>query len=112
MQNIPDKLYFKIGEVSGIVGVDPHVLRYWESEFAQVRPLRAASKQRLYRRSDIESLVRIKDLLYDQGFTIAGAKQVLKEDKKAAPKVEEPKPDELLGKIKKELTEIHKILSN
>lgn len=73
-----DKLYFKIGEVADIVGVAAHVLRYWETEFAIVKPEKSRSQQRVYRRKDVENLLRIKHLLYDRKFTIAGAKQVLR----------------------------------
>lgn len=76
---IPEKLYFKIGEAAEITGVKPHVLRYWESEFGAFRPNKSRSRQRLYRRSDIELILRLKDLLYNQGFTIAGAKKKLRE---------------------------------
>ena len=75
---IPDKLFFRIGEVSKIVGVEPHVLRYWESEFKILRPSRVGSKRRLYRRKDIELILKIKELLYVKKFTIAGAKKVLR----------------------------------
>lgn len=75
--HIPEKIYFRIGEVSGIVGVDPHVLRYWESEFVVIRPVRGKSRQRLYRRRDVEMLLYIKDLLHHQGYTIAGAKKMV-----------------------------------
>lgn len=77
---IPDKLYFKIGEVAEIVGVKPHVLRYWESEFSRFRPAKSSKNQRLYRRQDIELVLKVKDLLYNQGFTIAGAKKRLREE--------------------------------
>jgi len=76
---IPDKKYFRIGEVSKIVGVDTHVLRYWETEFPRIRPRRAKSKQRLYRKQDVECLLLVKDLLHEQGYTISGARKVLKE---------------------------------
>ena len=75
---IPDKKYFRIGEVSGLVGVDPHVLRYWETEFKLIRPRRARSNQRLYRRQDVENLLRIKTLLHDEGYTISGARRLLR----------------------------------
>lgn len=75
---IPDRLYFKIGEVSRITGVEPYVLRYWESEFDNVKPSRTRSKQRLYRRKDLERVLEIKRLLYNEKFTIAGAKKKLK----------------------------------
>ena len=77
--DLPDKLYFKIGEVSELIGVKPHVLRYWESEFGPVRPGKSRTQQRLYQRKDIELLLRVKDLLYRQGFTIAGAKKQLRQ---------------------------------
>ena len=107
---IPDKLYFKIGEVSGLVGVDSHVLRYWESEFSGIRPLRTSSRQRLYRRGDIKKLVRIRELLYDQGFTIAGARQALKDEKKSGALVGERAPEKLVKSLKRELVDLQKIL--
>ncbi len=76
--SIPDKLFFRIGEVSEIVGVEPHVLRYWESEFKVLRPTRVGSRRRLYRRKDIELILKIKELLYERKYTIAGAKKVLR----------------------------------
>ena len=79
---IPDKLYFKIGEVRDITGVEPHVLRYWESEIKFIRPQRASSKQRLYRRVDIENILMIKKLLHEDGYTIPGAKKYLSALKK------------------------------
>jgi len=75
---IPDKIYFRIGEVSTLVGVDTHVLRYWESEFSMIKPFRGKSKQRLYRRQDIEHFLHIKELLHNQGYTISGARRFLK----------------------------------
>lgn len=75
---IPDKIYFRIGEVSTLVGVDTHVLRYWESEFSMIKPFRGKSKQRLYRRQDIEHLLHIRELLHHQGYTISGARRYLK----------------------------------
>ncbi len=74
----PDKLYFKIGEVARIVGVKPYVLRYWETEFSALRPGKTRSKHRLYRRRDVETLLRIKILLHDQRFTIEGARKQLR----------------------------------
>ncbi len=75
---IPDKLFFKIGEVAKITGVKPYILRYWESEFPHLRPTKGRSQHRLYRRKDVEDILKIKSLLYEQKFTIAGAKSVLK----------------------------------
>ena len=74
---IPDKLYFKIGEVSKLAGVAAHVLRYWESEFPSINPQRANSQQRLYRRVDVETVLAIKTLLHEQGYTLAGARKFL-----------------------------------
>jgi DNA-binding transcriptional MerR regulator len=75
--SIPDKVYFRIGEVSRILGVEPYVIRYWESEFTAVKPVRTRSDQRLYRRRDVEMLLTIKHLLYVEHFTIIGAKRKL-----------------------------------
>ncbi|MBI2903535.1 MAG: MerR family transcriptional regulator [Candidatus Methylomirabilis oxyfera] len=75
--DIPDKLYFKIGEVAQLTGVEPYILRYWETEFGSLRPAKSRSGQRLYRRGDVLAVLRIKDLLYRQRFTIAGAKRHL-----------------------------------
>jgi DNA-binding transcriptional MerR regulator len=74
---IPNKLFFKIGEVCEITDTQPYVLRYWESEFPALAPAKNSSGQRIYRRRDIETVVRIKQLLYEEGFTIAGAKKRL-----------------------------------
>lgn len=74
---IPDKLFFKIGEVCDLVGVQPHVLRYWETEFPMLQPQKNRAGQRTYRRKDVEMALRIKELLYDERFTIAGAKRKL-----------------------------------
>jgi DNA-binding transcriptional MerR regulator len=79
----PEKLYFKIGEVARIVGVKPYVLRYWETEFSVVKPGKTPSKHRLYRRKDVETLLRIKDLLHDQRFTIEGARKQLRLENEA-----------------------------
>jgi DNA-binding transcriptional MerR regulator len=76
-QEIPDKLYFRIGEVSRLVGVKPYVLRYWETEFPTIAPRKSGSSHRLYRRKDVESLLEIKRLLYEKRFTIAGARKAL-----------------------------------
>ena len=75
---IPDKTYFKIGEAAKLVGVKPYIIRYWESEFRGLRPAKTKSRQRLFRRKDIELLLLIKTLLYQQKFTIEGARQQLK----------------------------------
>src|SRR5213082_3077438 len=76
---LPAKLYFRIGEVAGIVGVEPHVLRYWETEFRSIRPQKSAKGQRVYSRRDVETLLKVKELLYAHRFTIAGARRKLRE---------------------------------
>ncbi len=75
---IPDKIYFRIGEVAHLVGVEPHVLRYWEHEFRSIRPTKSQRGQRVYSRRDVDHLRRIRGLLYEEGFTIAGAKKALR----------------------------------
>ena len=82
---IPDKLYFKIGEVADLTGVKPHVLRYWEAEIPAIRPTKNRHQQRLYRHRDIELILRLKDLLYTQGYTIAGARKSLRRKPPAEP---------------------------
>ena len=113
--NIPDKLYFKIGEVAKLADVPAHVLRYWESEFPGIRPKRANSKQRLYRKKDVELILQVKLLLHDQGYTIAGARKFLDSDVK----IEEPVQKksilnthfpQILSSIKKELQELQEFL--
>jgi DNA-binding transcriptional MerR regulator len=81
---LPSKLFFRIGEVAGLVGVEPHVLRYWEREFRSIRPTKSAKGQRVYSRKDVENLLRVRDLLYRDGFTIAGAKKRLQRPTAAA----------------------------
>ncbi len=83
---IPDKLYFRIGEVAQLCRLPAYVLRFWESEFPQLKPVKGSNGQRMYRQRDVETLLRIKKLLYEQGFTIAGARQHLKEEAKPAQK--------------------------
>ncbi|NTV12993.1 MAG: MerR family transcriptional regulator [Desulfobulbaceae bacterium] len=113
---LPDKQYFKIGEASELIGVDPHVLRYWEAEFKIIKPLRAGSRQRLYRRHDLENLLRIRELLYDKGYTIAGARQAMKVVVPAATaetnKAEGAIPREFVGSLKQELYELMKLLED
>ncbi|HZF56071.1 MAG TPA: MerR family transcriptional regulator [Polyangiaceae bacterium] len=86
---LPAKLYYRIGEVAGIVGVEPHVLRYWETEFRSIRPQKSAKGQRVYTRRDVETLLKVKELLYAHRFTIAGARRKLREGG-----VEPPGPDD------------------
>src|SRR5438128_7011031 len=79
---IPEKLYFRIGEVARLSRLPAYVLRFWETEFPLLKPVKGSTGQRMYRRRDVENVLRIKHLLYDQGFTIAGARQQLREEKK------------------------------
>jgi DNA-binding transcriptional MerR regulator len=111
---IPDKLFFRIGEVSQIVGVEPYVLRYWESEFRGLSPKKSSSGQRMFRKKDVELLLRIRELLYDRKFTIDGARKVLAESvSKSTSEVQA----ELFGgadplpEIRKQLAEILKLVS-
>jgi len=89
-KKIPNKLFFKIGEVCEITDTQPYVLRYWESEFPALAPAKNSSGQRIYRRRDIETVLRIKQLLYDEGFTIAGAKKRLESEMQG--RVDTPAP--------------------
>jgi len=114
--DIPDKLYFKIGEVSDLLGVEPYVLRYWETEFAVLSPKKSGTGHRLYRRKDVELLLRIKHLLYEKKFTIEGARQSLHAESRAPkPKVTKIAQQELfsedpLPEIRRELADILRIL--
>jgi len=109
---IPDKTYFRIGEVSKILGVEPYVVRYWESEFKTVKPVRTRSDQRLYRKKDLGELLVIKNLLYQDRFTIAGAKKKLSEQKKDERPAADTRTEDKkrLLKIKERLREIKKLI--
>jgi len=110
---IPDKLYFKIGEVKKITGVEPHVLRYWESEFKVIRPQRASSKQRLYRRIDVENILTIKKLLYEDGYTVPGARKFLttkKKKSKTKKKLSSKKTRSMLEELKSDLKQLQEML--
>jgi DNA-binding transcriptional MerR regulator len=114
-RSIPEKLYYKIGEVSQITGIEPYVLRYWESEFKIINPMRTRSKQRLYRKRDLELILEIKKLLYQERFTIAGAKKKIRETKGSPEKqlslaLPNKNYRNALLRIKKELEEIHGFL--
>ena len=91
---IPEKLFFKIGEVCDIVGIQAHVLRYWESEFPMLAPQKNPAGQRTYRKRDVEMVMRIKELLYDEQYTIAGAKKKLQTDLRGAGKFRVVPPQE------------------
>ncbi len=103
---VPQKKYYRIGEVSKLTGVEPHVLRYWETEFYQIRPRRVA-RQRLYRQEDLDIIREVKAMLYERGFTIAGAKKQLAPRRKR-----KSTPEELLREIRRELVAIRDGLSN
>lgn len=79
---IPQKKYLKIGETSNLLGIKPHVLRYWESEFPQIKPVKSRTGQRMYRHQDVVALIQIQDLLYRQKFTIKGAREAMKAEKR------------------------------
>ena len=79
---IPDKLYFRIGEVARLCRLPAYVLRFWETEFPQLKPSKSSTGQRMYRRRDVENILKVKALLYDHGFTIAGARQALRSENK------------------------------
>ena len=121
---IPDKLYFRIGEVSHLAGVEPYVLRYWESEFPSLVPKKSGTGHRLYRRKDVEMVLELKRLLYEKRFTIEGARLYLDQNKKKAavkPATVAKSQGDLFGPpqppasafagIRKELSEILKLLS-
>jgi DNA-binding transcriptional MerR regulator len=116
-----DRLYYRIGEVSRITGLKPHVLRYWESEFRVIKPHKGGSLQRLYRRKDLDLILKIKKLLYEDGFTIAGAKKKIRdlerlENRQTKLRLVERRPDskdhELLVDVREELKGIRKLLEN
>src|SRR5713101_478184 len=112
---IPDKLFFRIGEVSTMLGLEPYVLRYWETEFPSLSPKKSGTGHRLYRRKDVELLLRIKHLLYEKRFTIDGARQYLQAEAKAASSRESKQEQQVLFQdplpdIRRELAEILKIL--
>jgi len=114
---IPGKLYFRIGEVSELCKLPPYVLRFWESEFPQLRPGKSSTGQRLYRRKDVENVVKIRNLLYEQGYTISGARQILKSEPKSGrpqsslPFASAQSSDGNLREIRNELQAVLGILS-
>jgi len=103
---VPDKLYFKIGEVSKIAGVPTHVLRFWETEFPRISPRRTATGQRLYTRKEVELVLEIKTLLYERRFTIDGARQHLRYRSGDEPAL----PRQLLDEIRAELDQLRRLL--
>lgn len=103
---IPDKLFFRIGEVCEIAGLEPYVLRFWETEFPVLTPNKSKSGQRVYRRKDVETVLKIKELLYERGYTIAGARRQF--SKRPAPAG--PERDDILIHIRDELRDILTLL--
>ncbi|MEA3231126.1 MAG: MerR family transcriptional regulator [Thermodesulfobacteriota bacterium] len=110
MVSIPDKLYFKIGEVSKIADLPTHVLRFWETEFGRIKPKRSPSGQRLYRRQDVELILKIKNLLYEKKYTIRGASKHLR-GKDTPEATEAEVPADLLKNIRRELESIRDLVS-
>jgi DNA-binding transcriptional MerR regulator len=119
---IPDKLYFRIGEVAKLCGVEAYVLRFWETEFPQLKPNKSGTGQRLYRKRDVEFVLRIKRLLYSEGYTIPGARQALAAEARGPQKKTQPELplkrsgeanhiDAKLRKLRAEVREILGILS-
>jgi len=112
---IPDRLYFRIGEVARLCRLPAYVLRFWETEFPQLKPIKSNTGQRMYRRKDVEGVLRIKKLLYEEGFTIAGARQQLrvetKNDRKQPPLPFPSLPRSDLKHIRQGLREILAMLS-
>ncbi len=123
MEEHPDKLYYSISEVAELTGIKPHVLRYWESEFPTLRPRKSRSGNRSYRKRDVEEILAIKKLLYDEGFRIAGARKLRREAHTAAKVAEDfappPQmaipfaqldPQEQMRLIRRELSEIFRLV--
>src|SRR6516164_6190055 len=102
---IPDRLFFKISEVCQIVGVEAYVLRFWETEFPGLAPGKSKAGHRVYKKKDVENILRVKELLYDRGFTIAGARKHLS---KSRPKKADR--DEVLMQVRRELQDILTLL--
>ncbi|HEX3471116.1 MAG TPA: MerR family transcriptional regulator [Silvibacterium sp.] len=115
---IPDKLYFRIGEVAKLCGVEAYVLRFWETEFPQLKPNKSGTGQRLYRKRDVELALRIKRLLYSEGYTIAGARQVFAAEVREPHKKPQPElplkrnveVSNIEARLKKLRTEVREIL--
>jgi DNA-binding transcriptional MerR regulator len=112
---IPDKLYFRISEVSKLTGLEPYVLRYWESEFKLIKPIRTKSRHRLYRRKDLNIILEIKRLLYEEQYTIAGAKKrledIIREEKSEASAPQKVDPKKVLLDAIEELKSLRASLS-
>jgi len=110
---IPDKLYFRIGEVASMLQLKTHVLRYWETEFSELQPVKSHTNQRLYRRKDVETALLIKSLLYQQGFTIAGARKKLQmENRSELLSRDFQSSDDKLAEVKTDLLKLRSYLLN
>ncbi len=113
---VPDKLYFRIGEVARLSDLPPYVLRFWETEFPQLKPSKGSTGQRMYRRRDVENVLHIKRLLYDEGYTIAGAREKLKAESRpragqsVLPLVSAPSTDRL-KRMRQELRDLLRMLN-
>ncbi|HAO24243.1 MULTISPECIES: MerR family transcriptional regulator [unclassified Methylophaga] len=108
---IPGKRYFTIGEVSELCGVKPHVLRYWEQEFTQLKPVKRRGNRRYYQRHDVVLIREIRGLLYEQGFTIGGARQQLETEHKSEATHSNENRKQLIDEMLKELEQIRTILA-
>lgn len=113
---IPDKLYFRIGEVAALSALPAYVLRFWETEFPQIKPTKGSTGQRMYRRRDVETVLHIKRLLYDDGYTIAGAREKLKADAKSKtaqavlPLIATP-PTDRLKRLRQEMRDLLQMMN-
>ena len=108
-----ERIFYKISEVSQITGLEPYVLRYWETEFPLLRPQKSRGGQRVYRENDIETVLKIKEMLYEKGFTIAGARRVLAgRNGEPAMSSDRPLSKEVIYRLRGELAEILRILSS
>lgn len=121
---IPDRLYFKIGDVARLLKIEPYVLRFWESQFPQLKPNKSGTGQRLYRKRDVEIAVEIKRLVYGEGYTLSGARHALGQAKRAEPQAADPaqapaartakksgKAADIIGRARTELREIVALLA-
>lgn len=107
---IPEKQYFRIGEVAEIAQVEPYVLRFWESEFEGLRPTKSSTNQRRYTRRDVELVLRIRDLLYDDGYTINGARKRLRRSAKDAKPEVPPRTRAVLDRIRGEVEQLLRLV--
>ena len=103
---IPNKLFFKIGEVCELLGVEPYVLRFWETEFPNIAPQKSKAGHRVYRRKDVEKIMKVKELLYERGFTIPGARKQLSAERV----LEQPDKAQVLSQIREQLRDILTLL--